>query len=48
MTNETKSKIETKNIQVKQNSSNLRAIVVVGIFVLIFISLIAFEVISRK
>ena len=44
MTNEKKSEIEIK----EQNKTNARAIIIIGIFIALFIALIAYEIVSKK
>lgn len=46
MTNETKPDIEVNKVE--QKESNIRALVIVGVFVALFICLIAFEIASKK
>ena len=48
MTKEIKAGPKVNHNNSAPNESNTRAIVVVGVFILIFIALIAYEVISRK
>lgn len=48
MTNETKPDIEVSVNKVEQKESNTRALVIVGVFVALFICLIAFEIASKK
>jgi hypothetical protein len=48
MTNETKPDIEVSVNKGEQKESNTRALVIVGIFVALFICLIAFEIASKK
>lgn len=46
MTNETKPDIEVNKVE--QKESNTRALVIVGVFVALFVCLIAFEIASKK
>lgn len=46
MTNETKPDIEVTKVEDK--GSNIRALIIVGVFVALFIALIVFEVSSKK
>lgn len=47
MQNENKPDIEVVN-KVEQKESNTRALIIVGVFVLLFICLIAFEISTKK
>ncbi len=48
MTNETKPDIEVTVNKSEQKESNARALIIVGVFVALFICLIAFEIASKK
>ena len=48
MTKEIKTENEVNDNKLKPNESNTRALVIVGIFVALFICLIAYEIASRK
>jgi hypothetical protein len=47
MQNETKPDIEVVN-KVEQKESNMRALLIVGVFVVLFICLIAYEISTKK
>lgn len=48
MTNETKPDIEVNANKVENKESNIRALLIVAAFVVLFIALIVFEVASKK
>ena len=48
MTKEIKTETQVNGNKLKPNESNTRALVIVGIFIALFICLIAYEVVSKK